>query len=55
LKSIKWRKGKLKKKTLGMVAMAKKVGIDFLSVQEYIVSWNSLSIIFLGARIYEIF
>ena len=33
----------------------KKVGIDYLSVREYIVSWNSLSIIFLGVRICKFF
>ena len=43
-------------KTLGMVTMAtmpQKVGIDYLSVQEYIVSLNSLSIIFLGGNIWK--
>ena len=31
-----------------MVRWQNKVGIDYLSVQEYIVSWNSFPIIFLG-------
>ena len=46
----KWHRGLTLKKTLGngMVAMAKKIGIDYLSVQEYIVSLNSFPIIFLG-------
>ena len=38
-----------------MVAMAKKVGIDYLSVQEFIVSWNSFPLIFLGGRNWKIF